>query len=191
MNSGNVPKERILLAHEPQGKGHQNIVGWSKAVYLSYSDDFFKSFHNIVNHGNKFLLSEHYLYVAYVVDEASQEVALKVADPNSRVYRFRDVELPLKHFKEHSYTILDSKEGQVFLHVNHHNEQSRHGNIYISDSTGTRFSTSLLHNVRSLDGQCDFNSLQGLEGVFLANVYDEKKLKAALSLMDAEEEVGF
>lgn len=166
-------------------------MGWSENVHLSYSDDFFKTFKSLIKFGNKFLLSEKYLFVAHVTDQSTQEVGLKVSDPNLRVYQFSDVQLPLKHFKEHSYTILDSKEGQVFLHVNHHDEYSKHGNIYISDSTGRRFSTSLLHNVRNLEGQCDFNSLQGLEGIFVANIYDDKKLKGALSLLESDAENVF
>lgn len=172
------------------GKGHQNILGWSEKVHLSYSDDFFKSFKTIVKQGNKFLLSQKYLYVAHVVDEASQEVGLVVSSPNVYKYDFKDVEFPMKHFKEHSYTILDTTEGQVFLHVNHFGDTSKHGNIYISDSTGQRFSNSLLHNVRSMEGQCDFNKVQSLEGVYIANVYDEKKLRNAVRSLENEKEDG-
>ena len=165
-------------------------MGWSEKVHLSYSDDFFKTFKTIVNQGNKFLLSSKYLYVAHVVDEQSQEVGLVVSDPNGFKYDFKDVEFPMRHFKEHSYTILDTTEGQVFLHVNHFGDTSKHGNIYISDSTGQRFSSSLMHNVRSLEGQCDFTKVQGLEGIYIANVYDEKKLRAAVHALEAEQEDG-
>lgn len=123
-----------------------------------------------------------------MVDEASQEVGLVVSNPNLYRYDFKEVELPQKHFKEHSYTILDTTEGQVFLHVNHFGETSIHGNIYISDSTGQRFSSSLLHNVRSLDGQCDFTKVLGLEGIYIANVYDEKKLAQAMRAFEIEKD---
>ena len=75
--------------------------------------------------------------------------------------------------REHSYTILDTTEGQVFLHINHEGERSKYGNIYISDSTGLRYSMSLRSSVRNLDGQCDFEKVAGLEGIYLANVYDK------------------
>ena len=159
-------------------------------MHLSYSDDFFKTFKTIVNQGNKFLLSRKYLFVVHAVDEQSQEVGLVVADPNVEKYDFKDVELPMRHFKEHSYTILDTTEGQVFLHVNHFGETSKHGNIYISDSTGHRFSTSLMHNVRSLEGECDFTKVKGLQGIYIANVYDEKKLKTAVYALESEKEGG-
>ncbi len=58
-------------------------------------------------------------------------------------YEFRPVDLPLKRLRESSYTILDTEEGQVFLHVNHYDDQSQYGNIYISGSKGQKFSLSL------------------------------------------------
>ena len=30
----NVPKERIILAHEPKGKGHQKYTGWNEEVII-------------------------------------------------------------------------------------------------------------------------------------------------------------
>jgi len=79
----------------------------------------------------------------------------------------------MKRFKQHSYTILDTAEDQVFINVNHLDEDSPFGNIYISDSTGTRYSLSTQGNVRSLDGQCDFVKIADLEGIYVANVFDK------------------
>jgi hypothetical protein len=55
----------------------------------------------------------------------------------------------------------------------------------VSDATGTRFSTSALHNVRSSNGQCDFDKLLSQEGfliliilgVYITNIYDSDKVK--------------
>ena len=45
--------------------------------------------------------------------------------------------------------------------------------MYVSDFRGFKFTLSLLHNVRSLDsGNCDFERILGMEGVYVANVYD-------------------
>lgn len=47
------------------------------------------------------------------------------------------------------------------------------GNIYQSDSFGTRFSLSLKDNIRDpADGQCDFEKINGIEGVYISNHYD-------------------
>ena len=93
--------------------------------------------------------------------------------------------MPTKRLKSKGYTILDTSEGQIFLHVNHYGDKSKYGNIYISDSTGTRFSLSLLNNVRSTEGNCDFEKLEGLDGVYLANIFDEKKVTLAHDLLTA------
>lgn len=66
-----IPRERILLANEPLGKGHQRIAGWSEKVHVSYSDDFFKTSKQIVKQGNKFLITKDFLFVAQVINEDS------------------------------------------------------------------------------------------------------------------------
>lgn len=48
--------------------------------------------------------------------------------------------------------------------------------MYQSDSTGTRFSVSLHDNLRSSDGQCDFEKVSGVDGIYISNVYTSKKL---------------
>ena len=72
--------------------------------------------------------------------------------------------------KEHSYSILDTSESQVFMIVNHFKPSSPVGVIYISDSTGTRYSRSLEYAVR-LDKNAEFHRVLGLEGIYLSNVY--------------------
>jgi hypothetical protein len=89
---------------------------------------------------------------------------------------FQEVTLPYKKFKDHGYSILDTSEGQIFVHINHMGSSSLFGNLYISDSTGTRLAVSLLHNVMDQDGNVDFKKIESLEGVYLANVYDDKRI---------------
>jgi len=52
----------------------------------------------------------------------------------------------LKRLLEQNYNILDTDDGQVFMHVNHYGDESMIGNIYISDISGEKFSLSLEHN---------------------------------------------
>ena len=42
--------------------------------------------------------------------------------------------LPFGDLHQHSYTILDTSEDSVFLHVNHIGEKSTWGNVYISNA---------------------------------------------------------
>ena len=52
------------------------------------------------------------------------------------------------------------------------------GKIYSSDSTGTKFAVSLVDNVRGSDGQCDFDKVSGVEGIYIANIFNNSKLKS-------------
>jgi hypothetical protein len=52
----------------------------------------------------------------------------------------------------------------------HHSDQSETGTIYISDQKGIEFVRSLEHNVRSAYSECEFDKVQALEGIYLANV---------------------
>ena len=75
--------------------------------------------------------------------------------------------------KDHSYTILDTKYS-TFININHLKPNSIMGTTYVSDSTGTRFKISLNHTVRTEEGQCDFERVQGLDGIYIANVYSQE-----------------
>ena len=58
-------------------------------------------------------------------------------------------------------------------------QEAQYGNIYISDSSGSRLTTSLMHNAIDYDGNIDFVKIESLEGVYLANTYEEKKIPRA------------
>ncbi|EGR32320.1 hypothetical protein IMG5_088080 [Ichthyophthirius multifiliis] len=157
--------------------GSQRIQGWNMKTHLFYSDDFLQNEQNmIVNQGNKFLITENYLFAAQVFNSETQEVKLMVANANSFNYNFDYVVIDQNIF-QHSFTILDTSEGQVFLNLNQYGSKSPLGEIYQSDSTGRRYSLSLQNNMRSQDGQCDFEKLYGVDGIYIANVYDGKKVE--------------
>jgi hypothetical protein len=94
------------------------------------------------------LIDKAYFFIVKVIHEQQQDVELMVADPNHLPYNFRPVDAPTKHLRHHSYTIVDTSEGQVFLHMNHYSSNTKFGNIYISDRLGVEFSNSLAHVVR-------------------------------------------
>jgi predicted phosphodiesterase len=55
--------------------------------------------------------------------------------------------------------------------VSHNEENESLTNIYVLNDG--EFSLSLLNNIRSLvNGNCDFEKVLGLEGVYIVNVYD-------------------
>ena len=76
-------------------------------------------------------------------------------------YKIFPIKIPIERIKDHSFTILESAYGHVFLNINHYYEGAKFGNIYVSDFSGISYSLSLLHNVRDSNGYCDFSKVEG------------------------------
>ena len=196
-----MPQERVIIAHSLVKEGHQQIRGWTEDAEIVFSDDFFKTRTRVLEKGNKFLLTSDFFFAVQVDDEDVQNVKLYVGNPYQSEYKLNPIALPGKKqskknknkdskLLEHSYTILDTTEGQVFLHINHEGERSKYGSIYVSDSTGQRFALSVRNNVRNANGQCDFEKVVGLEGIFMANVYDPKMVAKIKEELEADQEIS-
>ena len=193
-----IPSDRIVIAHLLDKEGNQKTRGWSENAEIVYSDDYFTTKKLIVERGNKFLITRDYFFAVQADNEDIQSVKLLVGSPDVKHYELEPIILPTKKSKksrkagellEHSYTILDTSEGQVFLHINHEGERSKFGNIYTSDSSGRRYALSTHNNARSSNGQCDFEKVAGLEGIFLVNVYDAKMILKLKDDVSSDEEI--
>eukprot|EP00914_Ancora_sagittata_P014525 GHVO01028384.1.p1 GENE.GHVO01028384.1~~GHVO01028384.1.p1 ORF type:complete len:816 (-),score=140.45 GHVO01028384.1:141-2588(-) len=171
--------ERIFLTHYKTKHGEQLRHGkWLKTVDFAYTDDFGKSFTAAVPGGNKFLMSGGYTFVAAAKDHTEQTVELHVSIDGGDTFNI--AKLPVE-LHEKSYTILDTSENSVMLHVNHGPAgRSTTGNVYVSDASGLRYSLSLAHNVRTASGECEFDKVHSLDGAYIANYKDTEYEEAAL-----------
>ena len=167
-----IPKERIYVTYIPNASGNQYLKGWSDKVDFVKSDDFFKTRTVLVPRGNRFIVSARYVLVAQATKEDSSEVQLLTSSERN-LEVFYQAELPIKQVSDHSYTLLDTSEGSMFIHINHMGQKAKYGNVYISDGAGRRFAVSLLRAAQGSDGTCDFDKVYGLEGIYIANVYDK------------------
>ena len=162
--------------HDQTAHGYNQRFGmWDKHIHLYHSFDYFKTKSELVKHGNRFLFGQfNYFFVAAVNPHHDTEVSLQVSRTEHVHKKFHTALLPVE-LTEHSYTVLDTSEGAVFLHVNHapFDLNAPTGHVYISDWSGTMYSLSLPYNHRSGDGKCDFEKVEGLEGIYLANFIDE------------------
>ena len=154
-----------MVAYEHQ-TGNQPFGVWSNKASMIRSDDLGKTKYTLLPRGNRFLFLEKFLFVAVVNLHHETQVNLYVSSEGGRI--FNKARLPFQ-LTEHSYTILDTSEGSVFLHVNHGDFHTGYGNIYLSDAEGLRFSLSLRNNKRDAQGRCDFEKLQGIEGIYITN----------------------
>lgn len=174
-----IPQERIIVSHITKKEGHQSSDKWIEEAEIAYSDDYFKNKTVLVPGGNKFLISEHFLFAIEVRDAAKEEIRFLVADAMVPNYKFAPIELSsnIKNLKEHSYTLLEYGKDRVFLHINHEGPASKYGTLYLSDSTGLRYTDSLHYQIGTPFGKADFTKVEGLPGIYITNVYDEKAVK--------------
>ena len=169
-------QDRIYFTHFRYNSGDQpKLTMWSQGVDFSYSDDGGYTSVKVVDQGNKFAMADGYIFVAKLKDPKSQTVSLEVSSDGAKSYR--TARLPIS-LDEHSYTILDTSEGGVIIHVNHGHvgKDQAVGNVYVSDAEGVRFALSLPGNLRSPGGECEFDKVLSLEGVYLANMWDQSAI---------------
>merc|ERR1740130_1479062 len=164
-------QDRIFFTHFRQKKGDQPRLSlWSKQVDFAFTDDGGQKVTRLVYRGNKFLVSHGFIFVAKLKDSTAQSVNLMCSSDGG--VTFRGSKLP-QELEEKSYTVLDTSEGSVILHVHHGSKDIANvGNVYISDKDGVRFTLSLPNNVRSTSGDCEFDKVLSLDGVYMANFRD-------------------
>jgi hypothetical protein len=137
-------------------------------LQLISSDDWFKKqdvkFGSVV----EFALMSEFIIVA--TKEKDETLRLDASlDANT----FAEAKFPPKFFDVHqtAYTVLDSSTHAVFLHVTvNPRPDQEYGSIIKSNSNGTSYVMSLNAVNRNTEGYVDFEKMQGLEGVALANV---------------------
>jgi hypothetical protein len=137
-------------------------------LQLISSDDWFKKqdvkFGSVV----EFALMSEFIIVA--TKEKDETLRL---DASLNANNFAEAKFPPKFFDVHqtAYTVLDSSTHAIFLHVTvNPRPDQEYGSIIKSNSNGTSYVMSLNAVNRNTEGYVDFEKMQGLEGVALANV---------------------
>lgn len=136
---------------------------------LVSSDDWFKKkdvkFKSVV----EFAMMSEFIVVA---TKDGEDNTLRL-DASLDANTFAEAKFPPKFFELHqtAYTVLDSSTHAVFLHVTVNPRlDQEYGSIIKSNSNGTSYVMSLSAVNRNTDGYVDFEKMQGLEGVAVANV---------------------
>ena len=83
----------------------------------------------------------------------------------------KQAKLPSDASLTKSFTVMDTSEESVFLHIQNHGLQNPMGNVYISDGSGHFYSLSMDDVIKGVEF-VDFERVNSLDGVFLANKYD-------------------
>ena len=136
--------------------------------------------------------------VAAAKSVGTEELALYVTDDGDHWDRAR---FPDDHggimdsSKEEAYTILPSTKYSIRVDVlssmSMHNQV---GTLFTSNSNGSYFTRSLEHTNRNLNGIVDFEKVQNIEGILLANVvenYEEVKAKPVTAIKKVVSRISF
>jgi len=158
----NVKEEQVFCEqHTNEEKG--------APLQLISSDDWFKKqdikFKSVVEFAT---MSEFIIVATKGDDDKTLQLAASL-DAN----HFAEAKFPHKFFDVHqtAYTVLDSSTHAVFLHVTvNPRPDQEYGSIIKSNSNGTLYVSSLNAVNRNTAGYVDFEKMQGLEGVALANI---------------------
>lgn len=177
------------------GKSDNTIycsVPSDNAVKLLSSKDYFKNtevvFKNIVG----FAVKPEFVLVATIGDDGTT-LKLKVTGDG---VTFADSDFPhdFKVEAQTAYTVLDSSSHSIFIHVTTDREPGHErGAILKSNSNGTSYVLSLDDVNRNYQGYVDYDKVDSMEGILLANtVYrpqdsGSKRLRTQISHNDGSE----
>lgn len=162
---GDIHEETIYMVSAATKSGKQT-VHWTDDFNFEVIDSFKKPKpKTLIPRGQAAAFMGDYIFVATLSEDNAFEVTLMVSLRGSDFYPAR---LPVE-LKQSSYIVLDTDLGSVFLHVNHEGFGAQWGNLYVSDERGSNYVMSLPFNYRNEYGFCDFDKMQGIDGIYVAN----------------------
>lgn len=114
-------------------------------------------------------MTNHYMFVAKAI--SSEQVKIHVSRAEEGFLGFRLARMPKNYHITDHFTVMDTSEKSVFLYVSDDSVADPVGNLFISDGLGYRFTHSL-ENIIKGGGAVDFETVESLDGTFIANRYD-------------------
>eukprot|EP01022_Parablepharisma_sp_SALTPOND_P013690 TRINITY_DN183_c0_g1_i3.p1 TRINITY_DN183_c0_g1~~TRINITY_DN183_c0_g1_i3.p1 ORF type:complete len:882 (+),score=44.54 TRINITY_DN183_c0_g1_i3:646-3291(+) len=158
-----IPSTRIFV-----------IVKTPKQDVLYKSDNFFGNKTALVNNCLEFKVRSQYLVA--VQRTKGDQVSLFVSSIDNNLDKFYKAIFPDVRLKPRCLHVLDSSEGVIFVLVTR-KATDPYGRLYVSDSTGLRYSLSLRYCLRNSWKGADFMKVQGLEGIYMANVIEKEAVR--------------
>mmetsp|Transcript_11286 Transcript_11286/g.18998 ORF Transcript_11286/g.18998 Transcript_11286/m.18998 type:complete len:589 (-) Transcript_11286:363-2129(-) len=116
-------------------------------------------------------MTNHYMFVAKAV--SNDQVKIHVSRAEAGFLDFRQARMPKNYHITDHFTVMDTSEKSVFLYVSDDNVANPMGNLFVSDGLGYRFSHSLENIVKGA-GAVDFETVESLDGTFIANRFDRE-----------------
>jgi hypothetical protein len=120
--------------------------------------------------GNSIVMTNHYMFVARSI--SSETIKIHVARAEEGFLQFRLARLPSNYHITDHFTVMDTSEKTVFLYVSDNRFTNPVGSLFVSDGLGYRFSHSL-ENIIKRGSAVDFETIESMDGTFMANRYDK------------------
>jgi len=114
-------------------------------------------------------MTNHYMFVAKAI--SSEAVKIHVSRAEAGFLDFRLARMPKNYHITDHFTVMDTSEKSVFLYVSDDRVKEPVGNLFVSDGLGYRFTHSL-ENIIKGAGAVDFETVESLDGTYIANRYD-------------------
>lgn len=156
------------------------------------SKDFFKTYDVLFENALAFAVKSDFVLFALVTDDM-QHLRLKVT-ADGKTMADADFPSDFRVEAQTAYTILTSHPHSLFVHVTtDRTEGHERGAILKSNSNGTSYVLSLDNVNRNSKGYVDYDRIESLEGVLLANTVSNpnsqspKKLKSQISFNDGSQ----
>ncbi|XP_074644264.1 sortilin-like [Tubulanus polymorphus] len=148
----------------------KQTIGGMKSLSNKYdlqrSDDLGNTWTTIQRNIHTFGNQGKFLYASVYKDELKKTRSMRVSTDEGKTWN--EAVLP-SITPERFYSILDMNEGLIFMHVDNP-EDTGHGILYTSDSTGVIFSESLaFHLYPNYQDLTDFYRVLSLKGVYIAS----------------------
>lgn len=120
--------------------------------------------------GNSIVMTNHYMFVARSI--SSESIKIHVSRAEEGFLQFRLARLPSNYHITDHFTVMDTSEKTVFLYVSDNRYSNPVGNLFVSDGLGYRFTHSL-ENIIKRGSAVDFETIESMDGTFMANRFDK------------------
>jgi len=162
---GIADRDQLIIVWERRAKTG-NMYNEPTVADVGRSDTFWRdgTSDTIASDAVGFLVLENHIFIAQL--NARRTLILKASSDMGETFHI--IEFPTD-LDEYRYRILDASEGSTYVGVIH-SRTADYANVYGSNAFDTEF-TLELEFVKCPGGYCDFDPVEGIEGVYIANQF--------------------
>ncbi|KAL4867861.1 hypothetical protein BDV12DRAFT_111518 [Aspergillus spectabilis] len=157
--------DRLIFCEQYENENKKNRLQLKSIASESFSEsDWITHYEDVVDYVTR---SEYIIVASRNTETGALKASVSVDGVTFADLRFPPNIIPVQNL----YTVLDSSEHAIFLYVQSGNiTGAEYGSIVKSNSNGTTYVLSLDAVNQNSKGYVDFERMQALEGVIIANI---------------------